>query len=54
MTYDNLDRQIERILKRNQLVIQRAEQRSERFTRVAARLDPALERALATLRQSVR
>jgi hypothetical protein len=54
MTYEELDKQVERILKRNQLVIQRAKSRSERFTRTAERLDPALERALERLRQSVR
>lgn len=54
MTYEELDRQIERTLRRNHLMIQRARERSERFTRTAERLDPALERALERLRQSVR
>lgn len=54
MTYDELDRQAEKILRRNQLMIQRARERSERFTRTAERLDPALERALERLRQAVR
>ncbi len=54
MTYEELDKQIERILKRNRSVIHRAQKGSERFARTAERLDPALERALERLRQSVR
>lgn len=54
MNYEELDKQIERTLKRNQMMIQRARERSERFTRTAELLDPALERALERLRQSVR
>lgn len=54
MTHAELDKQAERLLKRNEAAIQRARNRSERLIRIAERSDPALERALERLRQSVR
>jgi hypothetical protein len=54
MTPDELNKEIDRLLRRNQAAIQRARKRSERLTRTAERSDPALERALNQLRQSVR
>lgn len=54
MTHQELDRHIERTLRRNEAAIQRARTRSEQLVRIAERSDPALERALERLRQSVR
>lgn len=54
MTHEELDRQIERTLKRNNAAIQRARKRSGRLIRTAERFDPAFDRALEKLRQSVR
>lgn len=54
MTRAELDKEVERLLRRNQAAIQRARKRSERLARTAKRSDPALERALERLRQTVR
>jgi hypothetical protein len=54
MTPEELNKEIARVLRQNQAAIQRARKRSERLTRTAERSDPALERALERLRQSVR
>jgi hypothetical protein len=54
MTHQELDRQVEKTLKRNQEAIQRARTTSGRLIRIAKRSDPALERALERLRQGVR
>jgi hypothetical protein len=53
MTHEDLDKQIEGTLKRNQAAIRRAK-RPQRLIRIAERSDPALERALEKLRQNVR
>jgi hypothetical protein len=54
MNYDELDKEIERTLERNQAAIQRANRRSERLTRAAERSNAVLERAFTRLRQSIR
>lgn len=54
MTHEELDKEIERTLKRNRAAIQRAGKRAERLIRAAERSEPAFERALEKLRQSVR
>lgn len=54
MTYEELDKEIERVLKWNRAAIQRAGKRSQRLIRAAERSEPALERALERLRQNVR
>lgn len=54
MTHAQLERQVERTLKRNQEAIQRAKTSSGSLIRVAERFDPAFDRALEKLRQGVR
>lgn len=54
MTHEELNKEIERTLKRNRAAIQRAGQRSQRLIRAAERSEPAVERALEKLRQGVR
>jgi len=54
MTHEELNREIERTLKRNRVAIQRAGKRSQRLIRAAERSEPAVERALEKLRQGAR
>ena len=54
MTQVELNKQIERTLKRNNAAIQRARKRSGSLIRAAEKFDPAFDRALERLRQSVR
>jgi hypothetical protein len=54
MTHQELERQVERTLKRNQEAIQRVRTSSGRLIRAAEKFDPAFDRALERLRQSAR
>jgi hypothetical protein len=51
MTQKELDKQIERTLRRNRAAIERARKHSGSLIRTAERIDPAFDRALERLRQ---
>jgi hypothetical protein len=51
MTQDELDRQIERTLKRNRAASSEPENTREGLFRTAERFDPVFDRALERLRQ---
>lgn len=54
MTHQELERQVERTLKRNQEAIQRVRTSSGSLIRTAEKFDPAFDRALERLRQGAR
>lgn len=54
MTHQELDKQIERILRQNQAAIRRVRERSDSLIRNAERFDPAFDRAVERLRKYAR